>query len=311
MRRIILFTVIFLILYFLSPLKALPEVKKRWELDFTNDPPKVFTYTTPGGKKINYWYMIYTITNDTRDNIRLGIDISIKADTGEYYQDMFFPIVEDGMIALEEKLVGLGIGIQKERIKELKKELKYINCKELRDKNEIKAGETIKCIAAFKEVNRRANEIEVMIGGLVDVIKRRFDPPPMREGTVEDRLLYEYECKIWKIIYHLPGDEFYDPNKPIREIKKDWVIRNYGPIGSKKTLEVLIESLSEENPLLRWIGWWLLKKLTGNEFKYNPAKSPDENKKSIDRWHEWWSRNKEYLEYNLNLNMFEVKKPEE
>ncbi|MCK4908585.1 MAG: HEAT repeat domain-containing protein [Planctomycetes bacterium] len=310
----LLFCAIFLFAL-MNPTPASAQVRKRWELGFTNKTPQLFTYVDPNDNKTNYWYLIYTITNHTDDNIRLVLDICIKTDTNKYYQDTWQPIIEDGMISREEKLGGLPLGLQKVRIKELKAELKYLNTREIREKSEIKPKETITGIAVFKELDKQAKEYEVMVGGLVDMVKLSFTPPP------DIQAVYGYEPKILKITYSHEGDEFSkhlqpvtDPVDPEKEVKKrEWIIRRYGPIGDKDTLQNLIESLKDDNPLIRWIAWWLLRRMTTKDvhekpaFTYQPSLTPNENQKAIKRWQEWWARNNEKLVYNQTDNRFEIK----
>jgi hypothetical protein len=302
------------------------NVHQRWMLEFANNLPNVFTYVTPSDKRENYWYMVYTITNPTDDKINLGVDICVRAiidkenidkekpvkDTDKYYQDAIHPFIEDGIIIAEEKLAGLNQTLQADRIKELKRKLNYLNCKELRDKKEILPKETIKCLAVFNEFDPKSVRFEVMVGGLFDVIKWRFDsdPPPNPTGnSASEKIVYGYECKIRKVIYDCPGDEFWDQTRALEEVRKEWLIRDYGPFGDKKGLESMMESLSDPNPLLRWTGWYLLHNLTGLDFKYNPVKTIEDNKASLERWREWWHRNKENLFYNSAINRFEVRTP--
>jgi hypothetical protein len=288
-----------------SPIVANAEVKKRWELEFTHKAPKTFTYVDPLGKRINYSYFTYTITNFTEENIPVILDICIKAERDNYYQDGIHPIIEDGIITAEEKLDGLPLGIRKDRIQELKQELKYLNCQELRNKGQIKPKETIIGLAIFDEINPRTKSFEIMVGGLINIVKYREKKE--MEGTLEEKLRYEYECKILKISYLYAGDEFYAQfQKDTSILKKEWIIRNYGPIGSKDTIPLLIKSLEDENPIVRWVAWWLVHRMTDQNFDYNADLSPAENKEAIIRFQEWWAVNKENLVYNLLLNKFEV-----
>jgi len=294
--------------------------RPRWMLEFSANPPQIFTYSAPRNVKENYCYFIFSITNDTDDNIRLGIDVCVRAILDEnkperdiYYQDAIRPLIEDQMIVSEEKLAALNQGLQKERIKELKKQFKYLNSKDLMDKKEIKPKETIKCIATFPEFDKRSVKLEVMIGGLTDVVKWRYDTPSeMLVSESGDKVIYEYECKIYKIIYDSKGGEFWSHNKMLKEIKKEWLLRNYGPVGDKNGLKIMAESLKDPNPLLRWTGWYLLNQLTGMDFNYDMQKDPadESNVKAIDRYREWIERNSDNLIYNSLLNKFNLK-PEE
>lgn len=282
---------------------------KRWELEFTNKTPELFTCADPLGKKKNYWYMVYTLTNNTDKDIGLSIDICIKTDRGKYHQDTYHPLITDEIIMQEEKLTGLALGLRKERVEELKKASRYLDCKELRERGKIRPEETLGCVAVFKALDPRTRQIEVMVGGLFDVVKHKFESPPAEGGTLEEKTIYEYECRIWKITYHCWGDEFQPHLKSLQKGKKEWVIRNYGPIGDKETLHHLIEALEDKNPLIHWAAWWLLRRMTDETFEYNPAKEPEENKKAITRWKEWWFRNSDKLIYDMTLNKFKIKEP--
>lgn len=300
-------------------------VRARWMLDIAVAPPKVFTYTSTNSEKQNYCYIIYQISNSTDDKIKLGIDICVRAILDEqkpekdrYYQEAIQPLVEEQIIISEEGLEGLNPQLQKDRIKQLKKELKYLNRNDLRNKGEIKPEdkttqkpkETIKGLVIFNEFDPQTIKLEVMVGGLVDVIKWRYEPvPDPNSSLLEDRLVYEYECKIFKSIYECPGDEAWEQTREIREVKKEWLVKNYGPLAEKQSLESMLESLSDPNPLLRWTGWYLLNRLTGLSFDYAPIKSVEDNEKSIKRWNEWWHRNKENIVYDSVLNKFEVREP--
>ena len=209
------------------------------------------------------------------------------------------------MIIQEEKLGGIAIGLRKYRIKELKQELKYLNCQEMRTKGKIESKETVVGIAIFTEIDPQARQFEVMIGGLVDVVKHRYQME--LEGNLKDKLRYEYEVKIWKITYTYPGDEYYTQVESLKEIKKERLVRNYGPIGDKNTILTSIKMLENENELLRRVARWILRRMTDENFDYNPENPPEENKESILRWQEWWYINKGKLVYNLKRNKFEVK----
>ncbi|MFC1524900.1 hypothetical protein ACFL5I_00765 [Planctomycetota bacterium] len=294
---------------FLCPYSSKAAIRERWELEFTHKPPRVFTYVDPLNNRTNHAYIIFSVTNPTTKNISLSLDFCIKTDKGRFYQDSIRPLVEGEIIVKEEKLGGLTLGLRKERIKELKQESKYLNCRELRDKAQIKPQETITGIAIFEEIDSRAKELDVMIGGLVDIVKQRYERD--LEGILEDKLVYEYECKLLKTTYASHGDEFYSHGKEKIKIKKTWVIRNYGPIGTKDTVPILIQSLEDMNPLIREIAFLLLRRLTDQEFKYVPEKELGENKEAVLRWQEWWAVNKDRLVYDLSLNKFSIAEKED
>lgn len=315
------------------------KLKKRWEIDFEYRPLKVFTNIDPLGARKNYYYFTYTLTNKSDETTPLSMDICLKIDLThpdlvadgyqsrvKYYQNSMQPIIEENIIFTEEKLMGLSLGIRKDRVKELKEKLLYLNCQELRAKKDLFANETVTGIAIFEEVDPQARLYEIMVGGLVDVVKRRYpgeaQPDEVKDSHVEKDLQearsgktpdYEYENRIRKITYLCEGDEFNKQSRPLIEqvIAPKWIIRNYGPIGEKNMLKTLVDSLTDENPAIRWSSCYLLRRLTGFSFNYDADKevSDEDNQKSVKLWQEWWYRNKEKLTYNKTLNQFQITEP--
>jgi len=315
------------------------KLKKRWEIDFEYQPLKIFTYVDPLGARANYYYFTYTLTNKSDETIPLNLDINLKVDlnhpdlvaTGyqpriKYYQDSLQPLAEANIIFTEEKLLGLPLGVRKDRAKELKEKLCYLNCQELRVKKDIFASEKITGIAIFEKVDPRARFYEIMVGGLIDVVKRRDPSETQTEETKNSHIekdlqearagkpaTYEYENRIRRITYLCEGDEFNKQSRPFIEdiIAPKWIIRNYGPIGEKDALKTLIDALTDENPAIRWSSFYLLRRLTGFTFNYDSEKevSNEDNQKSVKLWQEWWYRNKQKLTYNKDLNQFQVSEP--
>ncbi|MBI4713153.1 MAG: hypothetical protein HY762_07640 [Planctomycetes bacterium] len=285
-------------------------LKKRWEIELNYQPPRYFTYVDQLDSRHNYLYFVYTLTNKTTEPIRLAVDIVLKTSTNRYCQDSFYPLVEDEIIAAEEKLTGLPLGVRKDAAKKFKERGKYLNGRELWNRGEIKANEILTALAIFDGVDPSADEIEFFFGGLVDVIKQHHE-----KGN--PKLVQEYECKIYRILYTCAGDEFHRVSQSWEEqlLGRKWITRNYGPIGDKETVSKLVEALSyvgdkdkpEEGLAVRLAGWWLLKRLVNVNANYDPTLPVEENKESILLVREWWYCNKEKLTYNWTLNRFEIK----
>ena len=94
-------------------------------------------------------------------------------------------------------------------------------------------------------------------------------------------------------------------------ITPKWIIRNYGPIGETDILRILIDSLADENPAIRWSSFYLLRRLTGFSFNYDAEKeaADEDSQKAVKLWQEWWYRNKGRLTYSKALNQFQVSEP--
>jgi hypothetical protein len=308
------------------------EIKKRWQIDCEYQPLKPFTYVNVLKERENYYYIIYTLENKSDQPIPLNIDVYLKVDLTrpdlvaegysqrtKYYPDSLRPFVEDAIIYTEEKIIGLSPTVKKDRVKELKDKLSYLNCVELRNKKEIRPNEKLTGIAIFANVDPQAKLMKVMVGGLVDVVKRRYEDETltdaMKNSSVEKDLqearagqpaTFEYENQIRIITYLVSGSEF----KYLKEVitAPKWVIQNYGPIGDKNSLGFMIKVLTNEDPLIRWSSYFLLRRLTSQSFDYNADLAADspETQTSVKLWQEWWFRNKDKLTYNPTLNLFET-----
>ncbi|MFA5793708.1 MAG: hypothetical protein WC980_01365 [Candidatus Brocadiia bacterium] len=294
----------------------LPKLKQRWELDITYQPLKIFTFTDPAGANSYYWFFKYTLTNNTKESIKLNLDVCLKADirlktdeklsgyfpqlASRFYQDSIYPVVERELISAEEKLAGFPAAMREDTIIKYKKGLRYMNCKDLREKREILAGEKIEAMAIFTDVDARADQVELFIGGLFDVVKSSY-------RKEDKQFTQEYESKILRLVFSCQGDEFSKQFASPQLESKEWIVNTYGPIGDKNTVDNLIKGLADENPAARWIAWWLLRRMTDKTLEYNPDLDAEANKDSIENWKEWWYCTKEKLEYNQNLNKFEPK----
>ena len=65
---------------------ARADVKKRWELSFDHERPEHFTYRSPLGAAKNFWYLVYTVTNNTPQACPLNVDVSLHVDGRNWQQ---------------------------------------------------------------------------------------------------------------------------------------------------------------------------------------------------------------------------------
>jgi len=308
------------------------ELKKRWQIDFEYKPIKIMTAIDGLGKRQNFHYFVYSLENKSDSAIPLGMDVCLKSDMHhpdlvaqgykpkvKYYQDSFQPLAEEQIIFLEEKLNGLSRTVRKDRIKLLKEKFNYLNLQELREKKEIAPKEKITALAIFENVDPQVKLFEIMVGGLVDVVKRRNNDEELsgetKDSEIEKNLQaaragrtpsFVYENQIRTIQYLAEGGAFKSFNEVV--IAPKWIIRNYGPVGDINSLDIMVKSLSDENPLIRDVSYTLLRRLTGMSYEYNSEEDPvsEANQKSIKLWEEWFYRNKTKLTYNRAMNQFEV-----
>lgn len=303
---------------------------------FLHNKPTMFQYQDRLGGTTVCWFVLFTLHNPIDQYVPIQADVMLHTDQGkDYHQDVvrvdpeviargkFYssvlqaPDMELKIVTFLERMGGLNPAIQRERLNELKRENRYLNCAELRRKQVLKPGEEITALAIFPDVDRNTDSIELLVSGLWDVVKV--------EKVEPTRTHYVYENKVLHYTYDFPGDEFnriVDFVSPRLPRVQRWEILPVGPAGDKETLAKLIEALEKDDPppdpgslgqvpvitygpVLRRGANEALKALTSQDFGYEPVKSPKENLASIRLWKEWWTRNQEKLIHNDRLMRFE------
>lgn len=305
---------------------------ERWYLDFKSDNPKIYVQKDHLGNKSYYWYVVSEITNVTKKQAPLLIDILMYTplgrenltdiqkldpsmpDTGRFYSSISHPEIEYEIIKKLVKIPAVDEEIVKERIKDLKKMGKYLNLGELRERKFIQPAETLQCLVLFKDVDLRSKKIEVLVSGLWDIVYVSKVTPKGRELSYENRIL--------RMLYDFPGDEFDREYDKIYFSKKEWTVKNLGPVTSKDTLEQMVNMLvdvlrkekarkegkpSNVGPELR-VADYLLKSQTGQDFGFDPSNNKTilDNEDAIWKWHEWWLKNKAKLYYDEKQQKFVV-----
>jgi hypothetical protein len=165
------------------------QASARWHLDFK--PGKLDRISIMTGKgRVTYWYLIYTISNNTDDAVRMALSIKATSDGREKpYLEGYYPTAEK---AIEAKLGK-----------------DFLNIKEMR--SEIDAGDSKEALAIFGSVTESTDTLKVQVLGLWDRVSR--------EGAklfVEDRAL--------ELTYYRPGDELFPQYDRIRLKAKKWKV---------------------------------------------------------------------------------------
>jgi len=77
------------------------QVPSRWRLDWTNEKPQLYTYRTPNDSYENFWYVTFTIQNNTPDqqHVPLILDVLLYTESGKELQNDFrrveLPVIKD------------------------------------------------------------------------------------------------------------------------------------------------------------------------------------------------------------------------
>jgi hypothetical protein len=241
------------------------------------------------------------------------------------------PNVEDP----NEKVYLLKDAILKGRWK--KGDRMFLNPKEIREQRFIRPGQRIGGVAIFKNVNPRAQVIELQISGLYDIVKLEgYESVTIEGSDTEDADLalpkIVYENKVLKKRYEFKGDEFNRMEDVLVYKSEQWVSKRLGPVADKETLQQLVDTMvqtlrnerewkeanrtPEEIETLRAregidaldlkIIAHTVRLATGKEFGYDPDKAILENEAAIWRIHEWWVTNKSKLVFNEITNRYDV-----
>jgi hypothetical protein len=163
---------------------------KRWKLDITYGTPDFVTLEDALGNVHLCWYLTYTVTNNTDNDVPLGIKIGAATDTDKKYRDSIHPMGEKAL--------------KKKTGKEYKNALAMA-------KGTIGAGEKVEAVAIFGEVDPNWDLLTVRISGLYDTVDQ------------VDGKLY-FEKKVLVLSWSRPGDEYGSAADPITFKSKSWVI---------------------------------------------------------------------------------------
>jgi hypothetical protein len=253
----------------------------RWKLDYSQEKPTLFTYRYPSGELENFWYVVYTVTNNHPEKvIPLILDVTMYVETGRElqadlrkvdpdaaraasgdsskYEELKYgtfisnivqaEAVEHKVIEYHAKLGNRSPGIIRQSIEELKKgdggtksPRYYLNAGEMRKQNSIQPGQKLTGLAIFRGVDPRAQVIEIQVSGLWDVL--RIEAILGDTDEMEDFKLH-YENRVYKHTYWFPGDQFNRERDVLTLMRQPtWVIKSIGPVASKTTIETLVTTL--------------------------------------------------------------------
>ncbi|MCC6742218.1 MAG: hypothetical protein IT452_24570 [Planctomycetia bacterium] len=240
---------------------ARADVKKRWELTFDHERPEHYTYRTPLGKEKNFWYFVYTVTNNTPQACPLIVDVALHVDGRNWQQPGFYPVEENAIIAEADRMGGYSTGIQKELIEDFKKRRKYLNKSDQRAVGVLQPGESVHCRAIFEDKGYRYNDVEVMVSGLVDPVTFKAERPEGK-STAESKIHLRYENSVFRLTYAREGDQFYSFQRGLSLTKKDWVVVGVNPAVTKSDVAELVSALTNDDPLIRRVAQDLLARYT-------------------------------------------------
>ncbi|MBI5368990.1 MAG: hypothetical protein HZA54_18285 [Planctomycetes bacterium] len=286
---------------------ASAEVKRRWRLDLECDKPDMITYEDAAGGCENFWFITYRVTNPMDEDVPLNIDITVKTEREHYFHNGYFPQVEEQIIAKLEHLVGLSVGLRRERIKEMKAAARYLDASDQRAKKVLKAKDSFHGIAVFAGVDRDFRTLDVLVAGLYDPIRYRTEKPKDDEDA---KRKYAFENRILKFAFKRANERYYVQFDPIHFVRKDWIVQILGTVGDVDTIRILVEALENNDATIRKAAIGLLSNMLSKQtFDFDGDKSVEENRPAILKWREFWARNQHKLVFSPEKGVFEVVEP--
>jgi hypothetical protein len=262
---------------------AQAQVHERWKLDYSHEKPVMFTYRHPGGELENFWYVIYTVTNNHPEKtLPLLLDVTMYVETGRElqadlrkvdpesakkaagdttkYEELKYgtfisnivqaEAVEYKIIEYHAKLGNRSPGIIRKSIEDLKKG----------------NVEAVKNAPRYYLNPREMREQNSIVPGqkLTGIaIFRGVDPRAQiieiqvsglwdvlrvesisGENEVLEDFKISYENRVYKHTYWFPGDQFHRERDVLTLMRQPtWVSKSIGPVASKSTIESLVSTL--------------------------------------------------------------------
>ena len=195
----------------------MPEpAEKSWQLDISYNSPKMITVTDCEGKKVNYWYFKFTITNRTDEDIEDFLpEIYLYTNTGE--------------------LLKADVGVDTDAAyKRVQKIIKDPLVTKLQVGAKILQGEdnAMEMVVFFKDFDPKAGSFKIFFGGLSGETKEFKLPKPIKRVTKDSQgNKIEVETdeiilrKTLQIEYKLSSDSTNRSSTTLKSLGQKWIMR--------------------------------------------------------------------------------------
>ena len=227
MKRILVSTALLIGLFAILPQAMTApepfEVPTTWELTFVFDPTQPITITLPGRKKSStFWYMLYSVTNLTRN-----LETGRGADQNFIPEFILYTDTGETVVSNRRLPNGVFAAIQKRHNNPLLKDHTQIIGKLLHGKDNAKDG-----VAIWPDFDAKAGSLDVFVGGLSGETAELKLPRPVTITETDAHGIEKTEV-MYKIILHKSlqlgfsikgetGNRTYAKAKPTG---KKWVLR--------------------------------------------------------------------------------------
>jgi len=188
----------------------------RWQLDIETSHPKTINVTLPGHSRPQlFWFIRYTITNETGQDVIFVPDFVLYTDTGQ--------IIPAG----QRVPTAVFKAIKKLYNEPLLKDMTGITGKILQGEDKAKEG-----LAIWRDYDPKAGQFDIFIGGLSGETEEIRLPKPIdvveldsRGNTKTVRKNRTVITKTLNLAYSVPGEAAFRHLAKPKLLRKEWVMR--------------------------------------------------------------------------------------
>lgn len=158
---------------------SLRTEEKRWQLEFSYRHPRRVVLDLPMEGLTYYWYILYTVKNNTDRTVPLNVRLWIVTDDKEKYKESIYPEAQDEIFG------NLG-----------KEYPTFVDAP-----SELKPGDSATIVSVFKNIKPTARKLSLLVRGTIQP-----EVLTVWEGAVE------YEDFILRYDYDFPGPPYKPPS---------------------------------------------------------------------------------------------------
>jgi len=163
-----------------------------WVIDFEPKHLRMISPKSGMGAGRVYMYLLYTLTNGTKEDREIFVDITASSENGKQFSDIFLPSVEKEVERKEGSSDLWG-----------KSDLVILQAKKKPDDPKynyvtLKAGERRSCVAIFNRLHPNAQKLKIQVAGLSNEIR----------GVTKEDGSRELEERIRELSFERTGDEY-------------------------------------------------------------------------------------------------------
>jgi hypothetical protein len=185
-----------------------------WQLKFEHSAPKRIVVRTPGAvNPVAYWYMTFTVTNNTTEEQR--------------FLPVFEMLTNDSTLIRSDKEIPAGVfdEVKKRERRRTLEPIEKIAGRLLIGEDQARDG-----VAIWPEPSPRMGTFHIFVGGLSGetVIMKNGEEITIKDWTKvtdEEKKKLTTLRKTLDLTYQIPGDEIKPEEDVINEVGDEWVMR--------------------------------------------------------------------------------------